>query len=121
MPLEGMLRGLVEACETGPEQRYCKSLGRLGDSARLFALANLAGADAGITSWNSKKRYNFWRPITAIQQLLPGDDDFNPETQADATWTPLRATPPYPDYTSGANNVPAPSRLSSRAFSTPAE
>ena len=102
---EGMLRGLVEACEMGSEQRYCKSLTGLGDSARLFALANLAGADAGIRAWNSKKHYNFWRPITAIQQLLPEDNDGNPHTEADATWTPLSATPPYPDYTSGANNV----------------
>ena len=102
---EGMIRGLVEACEMGAGQRYCKSLSRLGDSARLFALANLAGADAGIRAWNSKKHYNFWRPITAIQQLLPGDNDGNPQTEADATWTSLVATPPYPDYTSGANNL----------------
>ena len=102
---EGMIRGLVDACETGARQRYCRSLDRLGDSARLFALANLAGADAGIRAWNSKKHYNFWRPITAIQQLLPEDNDGNPQTQADAAWTPLRATPPYPDYTSGANNL----------------
>jgi hypothetical protein len=103
--VQGMLRGLVEACEMGTEQRYCKSLTGLGDSARLFALANLAGADAGITAWNSKKHYNFWRPITAIQQLLPEDNDGNPHTEADATWTPLSPTPPYPDYTSGANNL----------------
>ncbi|HEV7838130.1 MAG TPA: vanadium-dependent haloperoxidase, partial [Gemmatimonadaceae bacterium] len=83
---EGMIRGLVGACEIGPRQQYCERLSRLGDSARLFALANLAGADAGIRSWNSKKSYNFWRPITAIQQLLPGDNDGNPETEADATW-----------------------------------
>jgi hypothetical protein len=102
---EGMIRGLVGACEMGPRQRYCESLSRLGDSARLFALANLAGADAGIRAWNSKKHYNFWRPITAIQQLLPGDNDGNPQTEADATWTSLIATPPYPDYTSGANNL----------------
>ena len=102
---EGMLRGLVEACDMGTEQRYCKSLRRLGDSARLFALANLAGADAGIRAWNSKKHYNFWRPITAIQQLLPADNDGNPETEADAAWTSLIVTPPYPDYTSGANNL----------------
>jgi hypothetical protein len=102
---QGMIRGLVEACDAGPKQRYCKSLTRLGDSARLFALANLAGADAGITAWNSKKHYNFWRPITAIQQLLPGDNDGNAQTDADAAWTPLIATPPYPDYTSGANNL----------------
>ena len=89
----------------GPKQRYCKSLLRLGDSARLFALANLAAADAGITAWDSKKHYNFWRPITAIQQLLPEDNDGNPLTDADANWTPLIATPPYPDYTSGANNL----------------
>jgi len=102
---EGMLRGLVEECEMGSAQRYCGSLGTLGDSARLFALANLAGADAGIRAWNSKKHYNFWRPITAIQQVLPEDDDGNPETEADAGWTSLIATPPYPDYTSGANNL----------------
>ena len=102
---EGMVRGLVEACEMGTGQRYCKSLNRLGDSARLFALANLAGADAGIRAWNSKKHYNFWRPITAIQQALPADNDGNPETQADPTWTSLIAAPPYPDYTSGANNL----------------
>ena len=102
---EGMIRGLVDACETEARQRYCRSLDRLGDSARLFALANLAGADAGIRSWNSKKHYNFWRPITAIQQLLPADNDGNPRTEADAAWMPLRATPPYPDYTSGANNL----------------
>ena len=89
----------------GSAQRYCGSLGTLGDSARLFALANLAGADAGIRAWNSKKHYNFWRPITAIQQALPEDDDGNPETEADAGWTSLIATPPYPDYTSGANNL----------------
>jgi hypothetical protein len=102
---EGMLRGLVEECEMGAGQPYCRSLRRLGDSARLFALGNLAGADAGIRAWNSKKHYHFWRPITAIQQLLPEDNDGNPQTEADAAWTPLIATPPYPDYTSGANNL----------------
>jgi len=102
---EDMIRGLVGACDMGSEQRYCRSLNRLGDSARLFALANLAGADAGIRAWNSKKHYNFWRPITAIQQILPADNDGNPETQADPNWTSLIPTPPYPDYTSGANNL----------------
>jgi hypothetical protein len=78
---------------------------RLGDSARLMALANLAAADAGMTAWDNKKFYNFWRPITAIQQSLPGDNDGNPRTEADATWVPLITTPPYPEYTSGANSV----------------
>jgi hypothetical protein len=74
----------------------------IGDSARLFALVDMAFADAGITAWNTKVAYVFWRPITAIRL---GDDDGNPRTDGDPTWTPLIVTPPYPDYTSGANTV----------------
>jgi hypothetical protein len=74
----------------------------LGKSARLFALANMALADAGITAWNTKNRYVFWRPITAIQN---GENDGNPRTAGDPVWQPLIPNPPYPDYTSGANNV----------------
>jgi hypothetical protein len=88
---ERTLRGIAEAHISG-----------LGDTARLFALANLAAADATITAWDSKKFYNFWRPITAIQE---GDNDGNPRTAGAPTWLPLIATPPYPDYTSGANNL----------------
>jgi len=76
----------------------------LGDSARLLALANLAMADAVINCWADKKSYNFWRPITAVREAA---NDGNPTTTADPTWTPLIATPPYPDHTSGANNVTA--------------
>jgi hypothetical protein len=79
-------------------------LNNIGDSARLFALVTMAMADAGITSWDSKRHYVFWRPITAIQE---GDKDGNPRTVVDPTWQPLISTPPYPDYTSGANNVNA--------------
>jgi len=77
---------------------------RIGDRARLYALANLAGADAVITSWDSKKLYNLWRPVTAIQE---GELDGNPATAGDPAWLPFANTPPYPDYTSGANNVTA--------------
>lgn len=83
----------------------------LGDTARLLALANLAVADAGIAVWDSKIHYNYWRPITAIRE---GDNDGNPNTVGDASWTPfiqsphlLAQTPAYPDYTSGANGVTA--------------
>jgi hypothetical protein len=99
------LRGIVEACETGAGGRHCSRLDRLGDTARLFALANLAAADAAIASWENKATDNLWRPITAIQQILPADNDGNPLTEADATWTSLLPTPPYPEYTSGANNL----------------
>jgi hypothetical protein len=76
----------------------------IADSARLFALGNLAMADSIITCWNSKKYYAAWRPITAIRE---GENDGNPLTVGDQSWTPLIATPPYPDHTSGANNITA--------------
>ena len=74
----------------------------IGDSARLFALANMAAADAIMTAWADKRFYVRWRPITAIRE---GDDDGNPDTVGDSGWTPLITTPPYPEYTSGANNL----------------
>jgi membrane-associated phospholipid phosphatase len=70
----------------------------LEENARLFALLNIALADAGIVAWDAKYADNFWRPITAIQQA---DKDNNPLTSADPTWTPLLTTPPFPEYVSG--------------------
>jgi hypothetical protein len=95
--IQRTLRGIIAARPS--------EFSRLGDSARLMALANLAAADAVMTAWDSKKFYNFWRPITAIQQLLPSDNDGNPRTERDTAWEPFITTPPYPDYTSGANSV----------------
>jgi hypothetical protein len=77
-------------------------LRRTGDTARLFALANLATADAIIAAWESKRFYAFWRPLTAIRE---GEADGNPNTIADPAWQPLINNPNYPDYTSGANNL----------------
>jgi hypothetical protein len=68
------------------------------ESARMFAAANAAGADALITCWRVKYEQAFWRPVTAIHQA---DRDGNPATTADPAWTPLLATPPYPDSPSG--------------------
>jgi hypothetical protein len=76
----------------------------IDDNARLLALANLAMADAAITAWDSKKHYVFWRPVTAIQE---GENDDNPATAGHPSWQPFLNTPPYPEYTSGANNVTA--------------
>ena len=72
----------------------------IGDRARLLALATLAIADSGITAWDSKRYFDFWRPLTAIQE---GDNDGNPATVGDLSWQPFINTPPYPEYTSGAN------------------
>jgi hypothetical protein len=80
------------------------------DSARLFAMENLAGADASIGCWNDKYYWQFWRPITAIREA---DTDGNPATEPDPTWLPLfdpstpvchpplLFTPPFPDHPSG--------------------
>jgi hypothetical protein len=67
-------------------------------AARMFAMVNLAEADAVIACYNEKTAWTFWRPITAIQL---GDTDGNPDTVADPSWTPLLVTPGHPDYTSG--------------------
>ena len=77
-------------------------LHKIGETARLFALANLANADAIITAWDAKRHFMFWRPVTAIQE---GDNDFNGRTTGDPAWLPLIVTPNYPDYTSGANSA----------------
>jgi hypothetical protein len=66
----------------------------LVESARLFALMNMAGADAYIAGWQIKKKANYWRPITAIREAAN-----NP----DPSWEPLLGTPPHPDYPSGHN------------------
>jgi hypothetical protein len=76
----------------------------VNDSARLFALVSLAIADASITVWDNKKQYVYWRPVTAIQE---GENDGNPATIGDPNWQPFLNTPPYPEYTSGANGVTA--------------
>ena len=49
----------------------------LVEDARLFAMLNVAGADAIINCWNDKRFHSFWRPITAIRE---GDDDGNKRT-----------------------------------------
>jgi hypothetical protein len=74
-----------------------EGLGRW-QSARLFALLNMALADGYIGTFETKYHYLFWRPVTAIRLA---DTDGNPRTTADPTWTPLLPTPPIPDYDSG--------------------
>ena len=74
--------------------------------ARLFALVNVALADAGIAIWESKFLYDVWRPVTGIRE-----EDGNPATIGDETFVPFGApatnltgpnfTPPFPAYPSG--------------------
>jgi membrane-associated phospholipid phosphatase len=82
----------------------------LSDNARLFALLNIAMADAAIACWDAKYYYVFWRPITAI--TLAGLDG-NPATVADPSWIPFLetvppgTTPNFPEYPSGHSTVSA--------------
>ena len=73
------------------------------DSARLFAMTNMAAADAAINCWNDKYHFDFWRPSNAIPRAL---EDGNPATAPDATWTAL-ITAPYPEHPSGHNCLDA--------------
>ncbi len=65
------------------------------DTARVLAMGNVVGADAGIACWDSKYHYRFWRPIMAIRNA---GIDGNPATVADPAWTPLLTTPNHPEY-----------------------
>jgi PAP2 superfamily len=65
------------------------------DSARLFAMVFSGYGDAFIGCMNAKYHFNFWRPVTAIQE---GDTDGNPDTVADPNWLPLANTPTHPEY-----------------------
>jgi hypothetical protein len=65
-------------------------------SARLFALLNLALADGVIAFYDAKYTYNVWRPVTAIRAA---ETDENPETVADPQWLPeVGTTTPDPSY-----------------------
>jgi len=68
----------------------------LEENARLFALLNIAMADAAICSWDAKYTYHFWRPVTAIAFVEP-----------QLNWMSFIVTPPFPDYTSGHSTFSA--------------
>lgn len=68
------------------------------ETARFFAMTDLIVADSGVACFSQKEFWNFWRPVTAIQEA---DTDGNPRTKPDPGWTPLLVTPPFPEYPSG--------------------
>ena len=65
----------------------------------MFVLVNVGLHDGLQTSFTSKFVYGLWRPVTAIRRA---DEDLNPDTDPDPTWTPLLTTPPYPSYAGNA-------------------
>src|SRR5262245_35137749 len=73
------------------------------ETARLFALLNMALNDGLQTSNEAKYHYILWRPITAIQRA---DEDNNPATEAETGWmTEHPNTPAYPSYSSNASTI----------------
>jgi hypothetical protein len=85
-------------------------------NARLFALVNVAMADAGILAWDDKFRWDLWRPVLGVREHDPSmgpsgvaNDDLDDD--CDPLWLPLGApntntvgknfTPPFPAYPSG--------------------
>jgi membrane-associated phospholipid phosphatase len=74
----------------------------LTENARLFALMNVAMADAVIAVWNAKNTYNTWRPITAIAY---GGVYDSTGASPDPSWRPLLSTPAHQEYPSGHSGV----------------
>jgi hypothetical protein len=65
------------------------------ETARAYALMATSMMDGLMTSQTSKFVYGLWRPVTAVRRA---EEDLNPATTADPSWTPLLGTPPYPSY-----------------------
>lgn len=86
-------------------------------NARLFALLNVAMADAGILCWDQKYVHEFWRPVLGVREhdtsMGPKapDADNAFDKYCDPFWLPLGGpltnkigknfTPPFPAYPSG--------------------
>ena len=70
---------------------------RLVDNARTFALFNLGAYDAAMVFFRLKYHHALWRPFQAIRYA---NEDNNPATNPDVTWTSYLPTPPHPEYIS---------------------
>ena len=67
----------------------------LEENALIFALTDIAEADARIEVWGGKYAYLFWRPVTSLNAEADGSvKDYT-------KWTPLITTPAHPSYPSG--------------------
>jgi hypothetical protein len=80
---------LVEGNDHGNDRSERGHSQSLVENARLFAMLNLAMADAGIACWEAKYDYMKWRPVSAIR------------VGGDPGWTTLIVTPNHPEYPSG--------------------
>jgi hypothetical protein len=86
------------------------------EHARLFALLNMALADATTSVFEAKYHFNFWRPSTAIRNA---DIDDNGDTVAELNWTPFLMTPPHPEYPAAHGAVQAAAARIMKAYFGP--
>ncbi|MGD9975614.1 MAG: multicopper oxidase domain-containing protein [Desulfatirhabdiaceae bacterium] len=86
------------------------------ETARLMAMGNMAATDSLIATFDAKYHYNFWRPVTAIQNA---DTDGNDSTTVDLSWMPAVMTPNFPEYVAGHGSfVSAQAEVYTRFFNT---
>jgi hypothetical protein len=74
------------------------------ETARLFALLNMAEADTGISIWETKFFYSTWRPENAIREM---DTSLNPNAAPNPDFIPNLVSPVLPGYTSGHSGFSA--------------
>ncbi len=70
----------------------------LDDTAKLFALESMALADVVAPTNETKFRYRYWRPETAIREA---DPTVNPQTIPDPAWKGRGAVSGTPEHFSG--------------------
>lgn len=64
-------------------------------TAEAVSCTAIALADAFISCWNAKYKYNTIRPVTEITETI------------DDNWLPILQTPPFPEYPSGHSTISA--------------
>lgn len=63
----------------------------LAKAAEMYVLVNMGMADAFISCWDAKFKFNLVRPQSYIRAHIPGG----------SAWKPYIGTPPFPEYPSG--------------------
>lgn len=70
-------------------QCWAQMSSKLDFAAKAYAMMGIGQADAFISCWSAKFKYNLIRPLTYINRYI------------DSTWTTIVSTPSFPEYTSG--------------------
>ena len=103
-----ILRQIAYDRRQGCDKNIIDSEVNNAEFARLFALANVALADAGIFAWREKYTYELWRPLSGVRQDPSGPAPYGiarptwltfGAPQTNSHQTPFK--PPFPSYPSG--------------------